>query len=105
MTEESDQFVISSTDLLLAHCNKLQGYSSGIKAAVGNSSPPVGFNAGHVLKEMSKTALDCKTAIEHFGDDDPIPWALLAVVAKTQIAIVGAADALAVLVEAGNAAQ
>ena len=94
-------FAGQSIDLLTKHCQNLDGFSDEITTKM-TAKQPLRITAVDVLKEISDTTLTCGSTIEFFGDDDPIPWAVLNMIKTAQQAIGTASNALILILVIAN---
>jgi len=95
-------FAGQSIELLTRHCQTLDGFSNEITTGMA-AKQPLRITAVDVLREIVDTTQTCNSVIEFFGDDDPIPGALLDMIMTAQQAIGTASNGLILILVIANA--
>jgi hypothetical protein len=98
---ENTAFAGQSIDLLTKHCQTLDGFSDEITTKMA-AKQPLRMTAVDVLKEIADTAQTCSSTIEFFGDEDPIPSAVLNMINTAQRAIGTASNGLILILVIAN---
>jgi hypothetical protein len=95
-------FAGQAIELLTKHCQTLDAFSEEITTRMA-AKQPLRITAVDVLREIVDTTQTCGSAIEFFGDEDPVPGALVDMIKTAQQAIGTASNGLILILVIANA--